>query len=460
MRFTFLAVQVFIIYCPIIIFFVCQFLRRFSCRGFSLRGIPCKWVLMFQNCLSCCFQSPLYIRLPFPTHNPQLSGDHVKIIGVGRHVPGYDDERLQKPKTGTIISTKEICKWLREEKGIHNPKNGKTISDDWAIRNLHIETLPHSTNNLKKVINPDALMSGMNASEQELCINSFEEALSNSGLKVCDLDGIIHNSPTLENPSFTECLQFWYKKYPELQSAQVHVHLSHGCPGLLHALILAKSMLLHNIEMKNIAVICSAWCSGKYFKKRMDKVLSTNDILKWLGICIFSDGAVTLILSNLKDHQVPIALNIVDVKVRVQHDLQVGWKRSAVADDGSVYPEFYLNMHAQSLYASDFLSWFKEMSKKYGYSFSDFQHFVFHQANPRVISRLSESCAFGEKTMISGKKYANLPGPSLPCDLFERMMSVEMKDQDLIFGYGMGAAMGNSSGYFILQVEKNNILDI
>jgi len=395
-----------------------------------------------------------------PTGENRVRGNHVKIIGVGRHIPGYDDERLQKPKTGTIISTKEICKYLREEKGIHNPKNGKTISDDWAIRNLHIETLAHSTNNLKKVINPDALMSGMNASEQELCINSFEEALSNSGLKVCDLDGIIHNSPSLENPSFTECLQFWYKKYPELQSAQVHVHLSHGCPGLLHALILAKSMLLNNIEMKNIAVICSAQPSGYYIsKKLMDKFLSTNDILKWLAICIFSDGAVTLILSNLKDHQVPIALNIVDVQVRVQPDLHVAWRRSA-ADDGSVYSEVNLNMHAQSLYASDFLSWFKEMSKKYGYSFPDFQHFVFHQANPRVISRLSESCPVGEKTMISGKKHANLPGPSLPSDLFERMMSVEMEDQDLIFGYGMGASMGNSSGYFILQVEKNNILDI
>ena len=41
MRFTFYAVQLFVIYCLIIIFFVYRFLPRFSCRGFSLREIPC-----------------------------------------------------------------------------------------------------------------------------------------------------------------------------------------------------------------------------------------------------------------------------------------------------------------------------------------------------------------------------------------------------------------------------------
>ena len=42
MRFTFYAVQLFVIYCLIIIFFVCRFLPRFSCRGFSLRGKACR----------------------------------------------------------------------------------------------------------------------------------------------------------------------------------------------------------------------------------------------------------------------------------------------------------------------------------------------------------------------------------------------------------------------------------
>jgi len=155
-----------------------------------------------------------------------------------------------------------------------------------------------------------------------------------------------------------------------------------------------------------------------------------------------------------------MALNIVDVQLRVQREIMVAWRRDATSVQGSeVFSEWYLNMHAQSMYASDFTSKFKEMSKKHGYRMRDFQHFVFHQANPRVISRLAEYYNLQEKTCISGKKHANLPGPSLPSDLFERMMNVEMEDEELIFGYGMGASMGNSSGYFILQVEKGKIED-
>ena len=41
MRFTFYAVQLFVIYYLIIIFFVCRFLPWFSLRGFILRGKPC-----------------------------------------------------------------------------------------------------------------------------------------------------------------------------------------------------------------------------------------------------------------------------------------------------------------------------------------------------------------------------------------------------------------------------------
>ena len=41
MRFTFYTVQLFVISCLVIIFFVCRFLPRFSLRGFSLRGKPC-----------------------------------------------------------------------------------------------------------------------------------------------------------------------------------------------------------------------------------------------------------------------------------------------------------------------------------------------------------------------------------------------------------------------------------
>ena len=52
MRFTFYAVQLFVIYCLIIIFFVCQFLPRFSLREFSLRGIPCNVCRCL--CVSVC----------------------------------------------------------------------------------------------------------------------------------------------------------------------------------------------------------------------------------------------------------------------------------------------------------------------------------------------------------------------------------------------------------------------
>jgi len=176
---------------------------------------------------------------------------------------------------------------------------------------------------------------------------------------------------------------------------------------------------------------------------------------KWLGMCIFSDGAVTLIVSNLKEYEYsPNALTIVDVQVQVQPELPVAWERPAVADDGSVFSNWHLNMHAGSVYASDFKSKFKEMSQKHGYSIHDFQHFVFHQANPRLISGLSKYLGIEEKTPISGKKHSNLPGPSLPSDLFELMMTVELEDHELIFGYGMGASIGNTSGYFVLQVEK------
>jgi len=409
---------------------------------------------MFSQCLTGCFQTPTKKDLQ------QLSGDHVKIIGMGRHIPGFDDERLQKPKTGTIISTKDICKYFREKQGIHNPKDGKTISDDWAVRNLHIETLTHATNKLKEHVSPDEPYTSVSATEEQLCMNSFEEALSNAGLQVRDLDGIIHNSGSLTNTTCQECLKFWYENYPELQKAQVHVHTSHGCPALLHALVLAKGLLSTNSGMKNLAIVLSSMPSDGYSQVVMDTFLSVNDIQRWLGVCIFSDGAVTLIVSNVKEHHVPMALNIVDVQLQVQPEIMVAWRRNAAPVQGSVvFSEWYLNMHAQSLYASDFTSKFKEMSKKHGYRMRDFQHFVFHQANPRVISRLAEYYKIQEKTCISGKKHANLPGPSLPSDLFERMMTVEMEDQELILGYGMGASMGNASGYFILQVEKSKIED-
>jgi len=386
-----------------------------------------------------------------------FSGDRsdVRIISVGRHIPHHDDERLGKPCTGTLYTTDKLCKFLRETHDIHNPKNGKRITDDWARRNLYMTSITHCNDNIEHFLDPEGPRKTNNATEQELCINSFEEALSKAGLKPSDLDGLLHNSMSLENSTCVECLQFWYLKYPELKP-KVNLHLSNGCPSFLHLLSIGKNLLINNPNMKNLAIVIS-FCSpaGSLTKEQIEKLFGTNDMLKWLGLLIFSDGAITIILSNEQNPKVPISYKIVDVDFSIDPELNVAWTRKEKCDEGNMFDSWFLNMHAESLYANDFGAKFKAMQEKHGYSIEDFSHFAFHQANPRVVTKVSEYYGIQEKTVVSGSKHGNLPGPSLASDLFERLMTAKVQDQDLILGYGMGASIGNTAGYFILQAEQN-----
>jgi len=388
---------------------------------------------------------------------PPSSADKsdVRIIAFGRHIPHHDDERLGKCCTGTLYTTDKLCKYLREAHDIHNPKNGKRITDDWARRNLCMSQITHCTDNIDCLLDSECPRKSNSTTEQELCINAFEEALNKAGLKPSDIDGLLHNSMSLQNSTCVECLQFWYQKYEELKP-QVNLHLSNGCPSFLHLLSIGKNLLINNPNMKNLAIVIS-FCSPAGFltKDQLEKQFGTNDMLKWLGLLIFSDGAISIILSNEKNLQAPMSYKIVDVDFSIDPELNVAWTRKEKCDKGVMFDSWFLNMHAESLYANDFGVKFKAMQKKHGYSIKDFSHFAFHQANPRVVSKVAEYYGIREKTAVSGAKHGNLPGPSLASDLFERLMEAEVQDQDLILGYGMGASIGNTSGYFILQAEKD-----
>ena len=99
--------------------------------------------------------------------------------------------------------------------------------------------------------------------------------------------------------------------------------------------------------MKNLAIVIS-FCSpaGSLTKEQMEKLLGTNDMLKWLGLLIFSDGAITIILSNEQKPKVPMSYKIVDVDFSIDPELNVAWTRKEKCDEGNMFDSWFLNMHA------------------------------------------------------------------------------------------------------------------
>lgn len=394
------------------------------------------------------------------------------IRGVGAAVPGIGDERIAGGKGGTLINVSDILYYLIKKYGMYNPNSGKVIDRDWARRNLGVEAIScanvEHARSIQDEIGTDHLTNpipddAVSLSEDELGFIAFEEALEKAKLKPKDIDLILRVSPTQSNVYFWENMRVWKRKYPDLRDDVQMQHHPIGCPGFLVELKLAQQLLC-SPDINNVAIVISNVGSPDADREYLELHTHENIMMHWANLVIFGDGASSVIVST--DTNNPLPAQVYDLKAieyRTDNETWVSKReeRATVSKNGqqtATRPVYSLNVDGPKLIKGAVDHWGKVLKDKHGFVMDDAKHAAFHTPNPKVLRHLGEHYGITEKLSFLPDIIGNLGPASCVTNLHYRLYKsgVATNDNDMIYGFALGAALGQLDGVYLLQARDTN----
>jgi 3-oxoacyl-[acyl-carrier-protein] synthase III len=389
------------------------------------------------------------------------------IRGVGAAIPAIGDKRIAGGKGGTSINVSDTLYYLTKKYQMHNPKSMKYIDRDWARRNLGVETIAcanvEHARSIQEEIGVENLTSpipedAVSVTEDELAFVAFEEALEKSKLQAKDIDVILRVSPTQSNIYFWDNMRVWKRKYPGLRdNVQMQYHPL-GCPGFLFELKLAKQLLC-SPDVNNVAIVISNVGSPDADREYLEAHAQDNIMMHWANLVIFGDGASSVIVSSDTKNLPAQVYDVEEIEYRTDNEEWVS-KRSEVATtskDGqqSTRPLYHLNVEGPKLIKGAVDYWGKFLKKNHGFTMDQAKHVAFHTPNTKVLKVLGEHYGITDRLSWLPNTIGNLGPASCITNLHHLLYNSGRvtNDGDTIYGFALGAALGQLDGVFLLKAR-------
>ncbi|MCT3311091.1 3-oxoacyl-ACP synthase III family protein [Lactiplantibacillus pentosus] len=207
--------------------------------------------------------------------------------------------------------------------------------------------------------------------------------------------------------------------------------LNSACSGFVYALSSAYSYL-DSGQVKNVLLVCA---------ESMSQVIDWRDRSTAV---LFGDGASAIYLE--KSESVPMHFRLksdgsqcFSLTAGKQKPNSVFWQ----ADDSGTQ---FLNMQGRDIFNFVSNTVPQEVTRvctDAGISLQDIDHFLFHQANSRLIEKVSKKLGI-RAVPLNIQEYGNTSSASIPLLLCELIDSQKIKRGDTILacGFGAGLAMG------------------
>jgi len=264
----------------------------------------------------------------------------------------------------------------------------------------------------------------------DYCFRAAIKAMEQAQVSAADLDLIIvaTSSPDMMFPStaclLQERLEAWGAAAFDLEA---------GCTGFAYALSVAEKFFL-SPDYHHILVVGADMCSR--FVNYTDR-----------GTCIlFGDGAGAVVLGRGSGNN-GLIRTLVGADGRGAKFLYMPAGGSALPPSQETVDKHMHSIHMNGTEIFKFATGIiMDVSEKLlasaGFSFSDIDLFVPHQANLRIIKTAIKRANIPlEKTVINIQKYGNMSAASIPVALAEAEMEGRLKAGDLVLMVAFGAGL-------------------
>ena len=207
--------------------------------------------------------------------------------------------------------------------------------------------------------------------------------------------------------------------------------LNSACSGFVYALSSAYSYL-ESGQVKNVLLVCA---------ERMSQVIDWKDRSTAV---LFGDGASAIYLE--KSESVPMYFRLKSDGSKFSSLIAGKQKQNSIFGQSDDSGTQFLNMQGRDIFNFVSNSVPKEVTKvcaDAGKSLQDIDHFLFHQANSRLIEKVASELGIGD-VPLNIQEYGNTSSASIPLLLCELIDSQKIKRGDTILacGFGAGLALG------------------
>jgi 3-oxoacyl-[acyl-carrier-protein] synthase III len=215
--------------------------------------------------------------------------------------------------------------------------------------------------------------------------------------------------------------------------------LSAACSGFIYGLSLADSQI--RTGQVRTALVIGA--------ETLSSLINWNDRTTCV---LFGDGAGAAILQRSEDPAHSIVGTQIYADGRHGDILAIPHGYSKVPPYSEEYRHDMHKIHMQGgevfkLAVRHMVESSQELLKKHGFGIADVDHFVFHQANIRIIDMCTKMLSIPpEKTSINVQKYGNTSSATLPVCLDEAIRAGKVKPGNLVLlsTFGGGITWGSA----------------
>ncbi|MBI3812103.1 MAG: ketoacyl-ACP synthase III [Nitrospirae bacterium] len=276
---------------------------------------------------------------------------------------------------------------------------------------------------------------GKDQAASDLATEAVRAAMERAGSAANDLDAIVlaTTSPDMWFPS-TACLV-----QRNIQASNAFaLDVSASCCGFLFALSVAEQFIRSG-QVKTVAVVAAEIKSR--FLDRSDPATAI----------LFGDGAGAVILKKSAEEAGLLSIRIYsDGSKSGMIRIPAGGSRRPISEKSLAENQHVIRMKGGSLFKAavqKLTDVTHEILKIHRLQPADIDHFVFHQANGRLLSAVAKRLQIPrDRIVLTLDRYGNTSSASLPMALDDLLRSGRVRPGDLIFlgAFGGGINWGGA----------------
>lgn len=270
--------------------------------------------------------------------------------------------------------------------------------------------------------------------DEDLAEKAAKLALEDAGVNPEELDLIVRVTCTAEHLYFPDPGCALHSRLGASPDCAAYTIIG-GCGGLIYALKSVDAQIRGNAVKSALIVATNtpssfAWLDNNWIERN------------WLNLAIFGDGASAIVLQQSGENDFGILAGYFGAShKRDPMFYPAGGSRRPTRPD-NIHEHYYkMDTRAVLTLAGPHLLYsMKKLMERYPFTLNQVNWFLFHQANLRILERLSQEMEVPlGKFLVNVDRYGNTAAASIGILLDEGVKSGVVKDGDLLLLGGVGA---------------------
>ncbi len=298
-----------------------------------------------------------------------------------------------------------------------------------VLRNSHLEAMVDTSDEwiLQRTGIRERHIAKQDQYAADMAISAVEDLVAHHDVEIGDVDQIIVSTFTPDH--FTPHTAALVQGYFGMPNAGTF-DLSAGCTGFTYALSVADALIVSGTCKKVLIVATEAVSKVVDYTDRSSCILFGDAAAACILEASEGEGAFLARYFHTDGDLAPFVscTNFSDTIAGVAQE-----KKSLFSQNGQQVYKYVMKNIPQGM---------RELAQRAGMGIHEFDWFVPHSANMRMIQTICEKLSFpGEKTLTSIEFYGNTSSASIPLSLWLAQKEGLLKKGDVLALYGFGGGL-------------------